>query len=377
MDLPFLFFMIANLLLVTTCVVMAGVRFFTLRNYSKAEQEYYFPDGRLICVFLFSSLFELPYLFSVRSESALLYVVLFDFLLFTPQAILLWEKKFYHTKITLRLVLKHLLLPVFILIPLFVGALTDYAWTSLQRNIFIGLSGAAFFLGLYRLYATVVTKYRAVAPDLERGFVLATYMILSLRMVFIVSEFTLLNHWAKMICDLVYSVFTFYTILKNVAIIRPPLKGAIAANTATDITEMFDLTEHKMPLPEKPSEKEEKISELGLMIRDVIIEKELFRQSDLKLTSLCQYLPTNRTYLSAEINKMDPKGFYSFILGFRIDYACKLMMANPEIKIEEVALQSGFSSQKIFSRLFRQEMGMSPSVYRGLQTTRPESLNVF
>ena len=374
MNLSYALFFISNFSLILTCLFLAGVRLYTLKEYTAKEADYYFPDSRLICFFLVTPVLQFPYLFHLGSESALLYVVLFDVLLFVPAAVLLWEKKFYHRRFSAGFVIRHTILPILLLIPLFIGALLDVKWPTPVFQGFIALSVMTFFVGLIQLYQCVVVRYNPQEVDLSRGFVLSTYVVLSIRMVFVVAEFALMDRWVKMICDAINAIFSFYTILQGTAILRPRLQPESDEDAPTPL--IAD-PEPEIPSPDcRPSQRvqepTDELTELGELIRNVIVQKELFRQSDLKLSTLCEYLPTNRTYVSAAINKIEPRGFYSFILSFRIAYACNLINTQPELKIEDVALQSGFSSQKIFSRLFRQETGMSPSVYRGIRISQSE-----
>ncbi|MEG1585253.1 MAG: helix-turn-helix transcriptional regulator [Bacteroidales bacterium] len=268
-------------------------------------------------------------------------------------------------------------MPILLLVPLFIGAIVDYKWPAGIRTGFLVCSGIVFTIGLLQLYRCVVLRYKYVSADLSRGFILSTYVILSMRMVIIVAEFSIMNPWMKMYCDLLFSFFTFYTVINGIVLQRLPMKGATDKTISTDLSEGDNLLQIKTQSTRAAidvSSEVDELTALGELIHQVIREKELFRQPHLKLSSLCEHLPSNRTYVSAAINKIDNRGFYGFILSFRIDYACKLMKEQPDMRIEEVALCAGFSSQKIFSRLFRQEMGMSPSVYRGMQVVKDEKI---
>ena len=81
---------------------------------------------------------------------------------------------------------------------------------------------------------------------------------------------------------------------------------------------------------------------------------------DFRLMDLRSILPMNRTYLSQLIHNAYGCTFYQFINRYRIDYAKQLMRENPNMKIADIATQSGFSSQSIFSQIFSKETGMSP-----------------
>ena len=80
-----------------------------------------------------------------------------------------------------------------------------------------------------------------------------------------------------------------------------------------------------------------------------------------RLIDLRDVLPTNRTYLSQFLNNEYGCSFCQFVTNYRIEEAKRLMSAHPDMKFADVALQSGFSSQVVFSRTFTREVGKTPS----------------
>ena len=49
---------------------------------------------------------------------------------------------------------------------------------------------------------------------------------------------------------------------------------------------------------------------------------------------------------------------------YRVDRAKKLLLDQPEMKIEQVGEYTGFSVNRTFLRTFKKYEGISPSVYR-------------
>ena len=82
---------------------------------------------------------------------------------------------------------------------------------------------------------------------------------------------------------------------------------------------------------------------------------------DFQLLDLRQVLPLNRTYLSQLINTEFNCTFYQLVTDYRIAEAKRLMKEYPDMKMQEVAERSGFSSAVVFSRIFSRETGMAPS----------------
>ena len=91
------------------------------------------------------------------------------------------------------------------------------------------------------------------------------------------------------------------------------------------------------------------------------LEKEKpYLNPDFQLTDLRQVLPMNRTYLSQFINAEYGCSFYRWVNRLRIAEAKRLLTEHPDIKLKEIAQQSGFSSHTVFSRIFIRETGISP-----------------
>ena len=81
---------------------------------------------------------------------------------------------------------------------------------------------------------------------------------------------------------------------------------------------------------------------------------------DFRLTDLMQVLPMNRTYLSKFISTEYGCTFYQFVTRYRIEEAQRLMKEQPDLFVQEVSEQCGFSSPTVFGRTFSREVGMTP-----------------
>jgi AraC-like DNA-binding protein len=81
---------------------------------------------------------------------------------------------------------------------------------------------------------------------------------------------------------------------------------------------------------------------------------------EFRLMDMRQVLPLNRTYLSQLINTEYGCNFYQFVTNYRIDEAKRLMRENPDMKIQDISEQCGFSSPTVFARVFARETGMLP-----------------
>ena len=95
-----------------------------------------------------------------------------------------------------------------------------------------------------------------------------------------------------------------------------------------------------------------------------LAKEKPYLNPDFQLMDLRQVLPLNRTYLSQLINAQYGCSFYQWVNDLRIEEAKRLMTEQPEMTIEEVSKQCGFSYRRNFSRTFVEITGMTPSEWR-------------
>ncbi len=87
------------------------------------------------------------------------------------------------------------------------------------------------------------------------------------------------------------------------------------------------------------------------------LEKEkAFLRNDLTLTCISRDLGTNRTYLSALINKKYGSNFNSYINQLRVEYIKEFMKANPKTTNEQLSQIGGFGSVSTMQRALRKEV---------------------
>ncbi|MBQ6984273.1 MAG: helix-turn-helix transcriptional regulator [Paludibacteraceae bacterium] len=89
-------------------------------------------------------------------------------------------------------------------------------------------------------------------------------------------------------------------------------------------------------------------------------EKKPYLNPNFRLIDMREVLPLNRTYLSQLIHSEYDSTFYQFVNGYRIEEAKRLLHENPDMRIEDVASGSGFSSREVFTRVFTKETGVTP-----------------
>jgi AraC-like DNA-binding protein len=115
------------------------------------------------------------------------------------------------------------------------------------------------------------------------------------------------------------------------------------------------------PIPPASAEPDGKLRvDLLEQISELIEEKELWKRKDLRIGDLASELATNKTYISLLINNISGSNFSTIVNGYRIRYAQQLMTEHPEMVLDEVAEEAGFSSRATFFRSFKAQTGMTP-----------------
>ena len=105
-------------------------------------------------------------------------------------------------------------------------------------------------------------------------------------------------------------------------------------------------------------------TDLMTQMSSLIEEQELFRRKNLRITDVATELATNKTYVSALLNNLSGEKFTSLITRYRIEYAQRLMREHPDMLMDDVADESGFSSRTTFFRSFKALTGMTPQEWK-------------
>lgn len=94
------------------------------------------------------------------------------------------------------------------------------------------------------------------------------------------------------------------------------------------------------------------------------VKAKAYTHEQFTLEELAARLYTNKTYLSTFIKDEYDMNFSSWVASLRIDEAKRIMMKEPEKRLQEVAFECGFSSLAYFSSVFSKSEGISPSAWQ-------------
>lgn len=86
--------------------------------------------------------------------------------------------------------------------------------------------------------------------------------------------------------------------------------------------------------------------------------------TQLTIEDMASEMGTNKLYMSRYINRKYGVNFSAWITDLRLEEAKTYMMEHPNVKQEEVAFHSGFSSSSYFSKVFSRAEGKTPVAWR-------------
>lgn len=92
--------------------------------------------------------------------------------------------------------------------------------------------------------------------------------------------------------------------------------------------------------------------------------RQFYRKKGLKIADVATELGTNTTYISACLSGQMGTSFRSFVTEYRVAHAKRLMKEHPEMRLSQVADESGFSNEKTFLRTFKSITGLTPTEWK-------------
>ena len=111
---------------------------------------------------------------------------------------------------------------------------------------------------------------------------------------------------------------------------------------------------------------------LGLEMKDkleqLMLEKELYLENDLRMDDLAKALNLSRNHTSQIINQYFNRSFFDFVNEYRIEEAKRLLMNRTDKRtMTQIAYDSGFNNRASFYKAFKKFEGKNPSEYISLK----------
>ena len=83
--------------------------------------------------------------------------------------------------------------------------------------------------------------------------------------------------------------------------------------------------------------------------------------NELTINDIVKVTFTNRLYISRAISQFTGRNFCQFVNYYRVQHSIQIFRENPDLKVAEMAMYSGFNSTVSFSMAFRLYMSECPS----------------
>ena len=364
-----LFFSVNLVFIVTNIYGWLLKRFFIPDVYKKDVQKLY-PAQRSVAQFYLLQLFEIPYLLMTGRPETLFYVNGSGLLVFSSFILVMVNRYFYLKTSSFRKRLLFLL-PMWacwvaLLLPVFQIISFSVAYQRIMTLVVV-LVFAFYMYSLDKFRQQLTRRIREVEEDEysnEEDFPVQfarsiKWLPLVLCMILVVN-FLINNAFVKMARDIVFTVinvwFAIYTLnphrkIKTIHLeFQMEEKAAEAAETKEkDITHRHLTKEQRKNLETK--------------MLDLVKSEKLYLEDHFTMSDLVKRMNTNKAYLSEMIAASEYGSFYQLVNSLRIEHACEMLNENPTLKMEQVALASGFSSGSAFSQVFKRIKGVTPSEY--------------
>ncbi|WP_321347678.1 helix-turn-helix transcriptional regulator [uncultured Draconibacterium sp.] len=134
-------------------------------------------------------------------------------------------------------------------------------------------------------------------------------------------------------------------------------------NIQSQISERLYESEHEMI---KEGNVSSSTDDLKARLLNLFQSEKIYQLNDLRISTVCKALHTNRTYISKLINDEFRMNFNEFVNKYRVEEAKQLLRSkvNNKYTMEYIAQQAGFGSVASFSRVFKEIEGTTPGNFR-------------
>jgi AraC family transcriptional regulator len=89
----------------------------------------------------------------------------------------------------------------------------------------------------------------------------------------------------------------------------------------------------------------------------------------ISLANVAKTVDVHPVHLAREFRKFYGCTLGEYVRGLRIEFACR-QLSGSDMPLVEISLAAGFSHQAHFSRIFKRQIGISPSEFRSLHRSR-------
>ena len=332
-------------------LVAAAVRWFHMCAPYDKDPDYYYPGRPYVLVALLASLVLVPYILNPFSRDAweltrifCLPVLLYFFgvLMFGYFGHMMNLERWKWSAAIAGLPAHLSLLAgiVFIFIPGDQAA--DPAFARIATLVIYACGGlmTLFCLFSIRIVYKWIKEYDSDeysnAEDLPLTFAKKMILLLSLAVVLL---WTASAFNSQLFMAILHLVLVVLVVMLTILTLPPQRKGAVNPAPKEEVEVSKQVYVRQIP--------ESRVLEILSAIAEVVLEREAFLNPHLTIQDVADRCGYNRTYV-AGVFKSELGGFFNYINNQRLDYAEKYIKEHPKASIQEVAIESGFSSRQTY-----------------------------
>lgn len=131
--------------------------------------------------------------------------------------------------------------------------------------------------------------------------------------------------------------------------------------------ESLEQSELPEPFEEEENSDNDIIKQLGELFQTRIIDSKAFLDPNLNMEKAAKLINTNRTYISKVVNIQYGLPYRDLMGKLRLEYSKKLLLEEPNETMVSIAKKCGFLASNQFIRKFREQEGVTPTVWRSSQ----------
>lgn len=113
---------------------------------------------------------------------------------------------------------------------------------------------------------------------------------------------------------------------------------------------------------------------IGANLHKAIHSEKVYLNADISIRDLAIHIGTNTAYLSYYLNTVLGKRFSTYINDMRIAHAERMLLKEPTMSIEEIAMHSGFNNVTTMQRLFSIRNNCTPSQFRQMNGNQNDTI---
>ena len=241
------------------------------------------------------------------------------------------------------------------------------AYPTISEDDYISLSGCVLIMICLMFLLAIILRMREMRQVMRNGNVWSSVcftmdMVYLLIVVVYVTSFLLAARMSLTYAQVVSSLIAFLIAGEIAALgLRVTLDSLflIWRRHERRIIESMKISQTEV------SQESSKVNELykDIYARVVaLFEKEKpYLNSELTINDIVKVTFTNKLYISRAISQFAGRNFCQFVNYYRVLHAIQIFRDNPDLKVAEMAVRSGFNSTVSFSMAFRLYMSECPS----------------